>query len=220
MALVSRPSALISVLALVIAACGNATGDDKTPTPAETAVPAILGHVKGAEDAPLTVIEYASPTCSHCKHFHDDVMPMVEEKFISTGKVKFVFREYPLNDIDVAAYAMANCAGEDKFFDVLDDLFEHQNDVFETSKDGKLEALFLDIAARHGIADKKAFDACLANRSIRQRIADTLMTGDSFGVRATPTFIVNGKVKMADGDAHSADAFETYLNAELEKLPQ
>ena len=103
---------------------------------------------------------------------------------------------------------------------VLDDLFEHQNDVFETSKDGKLEALFLDIAARHGIADKKAFDACLANRSIRQRIADTLMTGDSFGVRATPTFIVNGKVKMADGDAHSADAFETYLNAELEKLPQ
>ncbi|WP_430404688.1 thioredoxin domain-containing protein [Hyphomonas sp.] len=220
MALVSRPSALVSVLALMIAACGNATGDDKTPTPPEAAVPAVLGHVKGVEDAPLTVIEYASPTCSHCKHFHDDVMPMVEEKFISTGKVKFVFREYPLNDIDVVAYALANCAGDDRFFDVLDDLFEHQDDVFEASKDGTLEALFQDIAGRHGIAGKEAFNACLGNRPIRQRIADTMMTGDSFGVRATPTFIVNGQVKAADGDAQSADAFEAYLNGELDKLPQ
>lgn len=220
MVLVFRPSALISIVALVIAACGNATGDDTQPTPAETMVPAVLGHVKGAEDAPLTVIEYASPTCSHCKNFHDDVMPMIEEKFIATGKVKFVFREYPLNDIDVAAYALANCAGKDRFFDVLGDLFEHQNDVFEASKDGTLEALFLDIAARHGITGKPAFDACLANRQIRQRIADTMMTGDSFGVRATPTFIVNGQVKAADSNAHSADAFEAYLNGELEQLPQ
>jgi protein-disulfide isomerase len=220
MALVNRPSALISVLALMIAACGNATGDDATPPPVETAVPAVLGHVKGVEDAPLTVIEYASPTCSHCKHFYDDVMPMVEEKFIATGKVKFIFREYPLNDIDVVAYAVANCAGEDKFFDVLDDLFEHQDDVFDASKAGTIKALFLDIAARHGIASEKEFDACLANRSVRQRIADTMMTGDDFGVRATPTFIVNGQVKVADGDARTPDAFESYLNGELEKLPE
>lgn len=220
MALVSRPSALVSVLALVITACGNATGDDTTPAPAEVTAPAVLGHVKGAEDAPLTIIEYASPTCSHCKHFHDDIMPTLEGKFISTGKVKFIFREYPLNDLDVVAYAMANCAGEDKFFDVLDDLFEHQPDVFEASETGAVKQVFLGIAARHGIADETAFDACIADRPIRQRIADTMMTGDTFGVKATPTFIVNGMLKPADGDVRSPEAFEAYVNGELENLAQ
>jgi protein-disulfide isomerase len=220
MALVSRPSALVSVLALVIAACGNATGDDTTPAPAEVTAPAVLGHVKGADDAPLTIIEYASPTCSHCKHFHDDIMPTLEGKFISTGKVKFIFREYPLNDLDVVAYAMANCAGEDKFFDVLDDLFAHQPDVFEASKTGAVKQVFLGIAARHGIADEAAFDACIADRPIRQRIADTMMTGETFGVKATPTFIVNGTVKPADGDVRSPEAFEAYVNGALEKLAQ
>jgi len=220
MALAFRPSALVSVLALVIAACGNATGDDTTLAPAEVTAPAVLGHAKGAEDAPLTIIEYASPTCSHCKHFHDDIMPTVEGKFISTGKVKFIFREYPLNDIDVAAYAMANCAGEDKFFGVLDDLFAHQDDVFEASKTGTIKQVFIDIALRHGIADEAAFDACIANRPIRQRIADTIMTGDAFGVKATPTFIVNGTVKPADGDVRSPEAFEAYLNGELQKVAE
>ena len=220
MALVSRPSALVSVLALVIAACGNATGDDSTPAPAEVTAPAVLGHVKGAEDAPLTVIEYASPTCSHCKDFHDNIMPTVEEKFISTGKVKFIFREFPLNDLDVVAYAMANCAGEDKFFDVLDDLFAHQDDVFEASKTGTIKDVFMEIAAGHGIADADAFDACIADRPIRQRIADTMMTGDALGVKATPTFIVNGKVKPADGDVRTPEAFEAYLDGELQKVAQ
>ncbi|MFT5775909.1 DsbA family protein [Hyphomonas sp.] len=220
MALVSRPSALVAVLALVIAACGNATGDDTTPAPAEVTAPAVLGHVKGVEDAPLTIIEYASPTCSHCKDFHDNIMPTLEEKFISTGKVTFIFREFPLNDLDVAAYAIANCAGEDKFFDVLDDLFEHQSDIFAASKTGKIKDVFIEIAARHGIADTKALDACIANRSIRQRIADTMMTGDALGVKATPTFIVNGKVKPADDDVRSPEAFEAYLNGELQKIAE
>ena len=186
MALASRPSALVSVLALVIAACGNATGDDSTPAPAEVTAPAVLGHVKGAEDAP----------------------------------VKFIFREFPLNDLDVVAYAMANCAGEDKFFDVLDDLFAHQDDVFEASKTGTIKDVFMEIAAGHGIADADAFDACIANRPIRQRIADTMMTGDALGVKATPTFIVNGKVKPADGDVRTPEAFEAYLDGELQKVAQ
>ena len=195
MSLIPRPSALVTALAFLIAACGSATGDDAKPAPAE---------------AP------AAP----CKHFHDDVMPTVDEKFIATGKVKFIYREYPLNDIDVAAYAIANCAGEDKFFDVLDDLFEHQQDIFDASKSGTIKQILLDIAARHGITDEKAFDACTVNRAIRQRIADTIMTGDIFGVHATPTFVVNGQVKPADQDARSGEAFEAYLNGELAKLPQ
>lgn len=221
MSLVPRPSALVTALAFLIAACGNATGDAAKPVPADApAAPAVLGHSKGAEDAPLTVIEYASPTCSHCKHFHDDVMPTVEEKFIATGKVKFIFREYPLNDIDTVAYAMANCAGEDKFFDVLHDLFEHQPDIFEAAKTGTIKQVLLDIGARHGIADEKAFDACTTNRAIRQRLADTIMTGEVFGVRATPTFVVNGQMKAADQDVRSGEAFEAYLNGELAKLTQ
>ncbi|KCZ93320.1 DsbA family protein [Hyphomonas johnsonii] len=220
MATFFRSAAFTSMIALAVVACGNAKGDDASaPTPATAATASdLIGHAKGSETAPLTVIEYASPTCSHCKHFYDDVMPTVEEKFIATGKVRFIFREFPLNDVDVIGYSIANCAGEDKFFDVLDDLFAHQEDVFASSKDGALKKLFLEIAARHGIADETALDACIADRTIRQTIADTMLSGEEFGVRATPTFIVNGKVKPADVDVSTGEAFEAYLNGQLENI--
>ena len=101
MASLSRRLALVAVSALALVACGAANSDgNKTETPAaasSTVEAGELGHIKGDKNAPITLIEYASPTCPACKYFHDSIMPEIEAKYIATGKVKFVFREFPIH---------------------------------------------------------------------------------------------------------------------------
>lgn len=209
--------AVVALSALALVACG-AAGDDTSSTGKVT--PAAntdgeLGHVMGSADAPLTIIEYASPTCPACKYFHDTVKPTLEEKFISTGKVKFVFREYPLNEIDVAAYAMARCAGDEKFFDVLDDLFANQDGIRYAAQNGVVKTTLGAIGQRHGIADAAAFDACLANSEIRKALADTYATSEKWGVEGTPTFIIDGVKQNFQGEYTTAEGFAKQIDAKL-----
>ncbi len=207
---------LLPALAFFVqAACGPGT---TTPSGAQTAaVPtstgeAEPGHVKGAADAPITLIEYASPTCPACKYFHDTVKPVLEEKYIATGKVRFVFREYPLNEIDVAAYALARCAGPDKFFNVLDDLFETQEGIRSAAQNGVVREALFAIAGRHGISEEAAFEACLSNRDIRQALADTYATAEAWRVDGTPTFIIDGVKYNFQGDMTNPDGFSRKLD--------
>ncbi len=215
-----RRFAVVALSALALVACGGAgdgassSGSSATDANADGE----LGHVLGNADAPLTIIEYASPTCPACKYFHDTVKPAIEEKYISTGKVKFVFREYPLNEIDVAAYAMARCAGEDKFFDVLDDLFENQDGIRYAAQNGVVKTTLGAIGQRHGIADAAAFDACLANSEIRKALADTYATSEKWGVEGTPTFIIDGVKQNFQGDYTTADGFSKQIDAKLAEL--
>lgn len=213
----SRRFAAVAFSALALVACGAAGGGTSSAENGSAAAPAgsELGHVKGDPDAPITIIEYASPTCPACKYFHDNVKPTLEEKFISTGKVKFVFREYPLNEIDIAAYAMARCAGEDKFFDVLDDLFENQEGVRYAAQTGVVKTTLGAIGQRHGIADKAAFDACLENGEIRKQLADVYATSEKWGVDGTPTFIIDGVKQNFQGDYTTADGFAKQIEAKL-----
>ena len=215
MALFSRRTASAAFLALALAACGNGDGAGKSATPTSGVDSSTTGHVKGSADAPITLIEYASPTCPACKYFHDTVEPELFEKYVATGKVKFVYREYPLNDIDVAAYAMARCAGEDKFFDVLDDLFENQNGVRDAAQNGVVKATFVAIGARHGIESEEALDACLADKTILNALADTYQTAEEYGVTGTPTFVINGKVQKFEGEFRDAEGFGKYFDSLL-----
>ncbi|MEP1598272.1 MAG: thioredoxin domain-containing protein, partial [Hyphomonas sp.] len=168
----SRRTALAAISALALAACGD-TGADTTPA-GDAAVTAgsELGHVKGSADAPVTLIEYASPTCPACKYWHDDIQPVVQSDYIDTGKVKLIFREYPLHAPDVPAYLVAMCAGEDKYFAVLDELFEYQSGIVESAQNGVLKAMLQTIGQRHGIETEADFDACMNNRDLRQQMAD------------------------------------------------
>lgn len=213
----TRRFAAVAFSALALVACGAAGGGTSSAENGSAAVTTDgeLGHVKGNVDAPLTIIEYASPTCPACKYFHDNVKPTIEEQFISTGKVKFVFREYPLNEIDVAAYAMARCAGEDKFFDVLDDLFANQDGVRYAAQNGVVKTTLGAIGQRHGIADKAAFDACLANGDIRKQLADVYATSEKWGVDGTPTFIIDGVKQNFQGDYTTAEGFVKQIEAKL-----
>ncbi len=207
----------LSAIALV--ACGNANGDNPIATPTsgpDTAIASAIGHVKGQESAEHVLIEYASPTCGHCKAFHEEMFPTVAEKYISTGKIKFEYREFPLNQIDVAAYAVANCLGDDeKFFAILDDLFENQHGILAAAREGVIKQTLLTMAQKHGMADEDALNACLANKDVLDRIADTMMAGETHNVNSTPTFVLDGEPFQLTGAVRTGEDFAALLDEKL-----
>jgi protein-disulfide isomerase len=147
--------------------------------------------VMGNADAPNVIVEYASMTCPHCANFYTNVFPEVKEKYIDTGKAKFVFREFPLDGLAVAASMLARCAGDDRFYPMLDGLFETQETWAVPGEDGK-EKLLL-IAKQAGFSQEK-FDQCLADKVLFDKIvAVRKKAHEEYGVDSTPSFFVNGK---------------------------
>ena len=212
---ISRRTAVAAISALALVACGNNETESSPASGKDGADPAAFGHVMGSADAPVTVIEYASPTCPACKLFHDRVLPEIKEKYVSTGKVRFIYREYPIHEIDVPVYVMALCTGDANFFNVLDDLFEHQSGISDAASNGVLKAALFTIGQRHGINDEAAFDACMADESIRQRLKATYDEAQKEGVNSTPTFVFNGEMSKFEGDIRSAEGFSAKLDTLL-----
>lgn len=217
MASLSRRLALMALPVLAIAACGAANGDGTQTKSAEPAAAAgsELGHVRGDANAPITIIEYASPTCGACKYWHDEVQPAIEEKYIATGKVKFIYREYPLNQIDIVAYSMARCVPEGDFFAIIDDLFENQQGVIHAAQNSVAKTALLTIGQRYGIKDMAALDACTTDKDIRNALADVYATAEAYNVTGTPTFVVDGKVRQFEGDYQTAEGFSRQIDALL-----
>src|SRR5579863_10502040 len=121
----------VAVVALGIAAyfvfTGSSSGGNAIPSSAPLAVTASKDdHTLGSPKAPLTVLEYAAPTCPHCAHFDMDLFPQFKQDYINTGKVFFIFRVFPLNAVDVAAESIARCLPEDNYFQFLDLLYRNQ----------------------------------------------------------------------------------------------
>lgn len=147
--------------------------------------------VMGDPAAPNVIVEYASMTCPHCANFYTNVFPEVKEKYIDTGKAKFVFREFPLDGLAVAASMLARCAGDDRFYPMVDALFETQETWAVPGEDGK-EKLLL-IAKQAGFS-QDSFDKCLADKELFDKIvAVRKKAHEEYGVDATPSFFVNGK---------------------------
>jgi len=120
-----------------------------------------------------------------------------------------------VHDIDVPAYAMALCAGEGKFFDVLDDMYEHQSGITDAARNGVLKAALVAIGQRHGIADEAEFDACMSDEAIRARLKATYDEAQKDGVDSTPTFIFNGQVSRFEGDIRTVEGFSAKLDSLL-----
>jgi len=143
----------------------------------------------GPADAKVTVVEYASLSCPHCAHFDTTVFDQFKQKYIDTGKVRYIFREFPLNAPAYAAASVARCAPADKFFDVVHAYFRNQPTWLSSNN---LKASTLDIAKEFGFT-QQSFDACLTNQALFKAIDEVKSRGASFGVSATPTFFINGK---------------------------
>ncbi|MCP4070188.1 MAG: DsbA family protein [Hyphomicrobiales bacterium] len=150
-------------------------------------------NILGSVDAPVTIIEYASMTCSHCATFHAKTLPDIKEKYVKTGKAKLVFREFPVSTKDlrsIAAFMLARCADDDKYFPMIDVLFKQQA---QWARAEDPIPILLNISKLAGFT-QKSFNACLKN----QQVMDTVLAvrnkaEDDYGVSGTPTFFIDGK---------------------------
>jgi len=184
---------------LLVAACGNATSkaaDDKAAIPAGENMEILsTDMVLGDPKAPVTIIEYASVTCPHCASFNEQVMPDIKEKFVATGKVKLVFREFPTApaNYSLVGSVLARCAAEksgpEAYFLVTDALFRAQHDWIKENPKPEL----LKIIAQAGM-DEAGMDACLQRKELVEIINGNAKGGmERYNVQGTPSFILNGE---------------------------
>jgi protein-disulfide isomerase len=144
----------------------------------------------GSSDAKVVIVEYASMTCGHCATFHNSVFPEIKKKYIDTGKVRFVLREFPLDNLAAAASMLARCAGGEKTYPLLGVLFEKQDEW--VVRGNPVPKLF-EIAKQAGFT-QESFDKCLTDQKLLEQItAVRTRANEKFGVSSTPTFFVNGK---------------------------
>jgi protein-disulfide isomerase len=154
----------------------------------------------GDPKAPVTMIEYASTTCPHCAHFYKTTYPELKKRYIDTGKVRYIYREFVLNQLDAAAVMLLRCTDKSKYFPLLDALFQKQG---EWVVQKPLEPL-LAIAKQAGFSEE-SFNQCLSNQPLLDKI-DTMRrrASEKIGVNSTPTFFINGK-KLPPGDVSIDD---------------
>jgi protein-disulfide isomerase len=191
--------------ALVAALCAGAIGAalalpaaaQQQKGPSEVPVEELMKPVGlpdlavGPADAKVTVVEYASMTCGHCAHFTKDVWPEFKKKYVDTGKVRYIFREFPLDNLAAASSMLARCAGGDKAFPLIEVMFEKQQE-WAFGEGNPVPRLF-EIAKQAGFT-QESFDKCLTDQKLLDDItAGRTRASDVFGVQSTPTFYINGK---------------------------
>ncbi|GJE60360.1 DsbA family protein [Methylobacterium trifolii] len=153
--------------------------------------PGPLGDVwLGPKDAKVTIIEYASMTCSHCAAFHRTTWPALKERYVDTGKVRFTLREFPLDPLATAAFMLARCDGDAKYYPITDLLFDQQQAwAFQPKPVDALEQML-----RQAGFSKEKFEACLKDQKIYAAVNGVKQRGmDTFKVDSTPTFFINGE---------------------------
>ena len=191
MNMITRRTLLLAGAAtLALAAATPAFAVDE----AELLKPPSLGDMAlGADEgAKVTIVEYASATCPHCAAFHRDVWPKLKADYVDTKKIRFIFREFPLNDPAMAAFMIARTAPKESYFPLLDVFF----DTLESWAQNPAAGL-LNIAKQAGFTEEK-FNETLKNEKLARGILEIRDGGVKFGVKGTPTFFVNGK--MMEGE--------------------
>jgi protein-disulfide isomerase len=178
---ISRRLAIAALAALSLAACqktGGAAADGDMSL--------------GNPNAKVTVIEWASASCPHCARFNNEVFPEFRKKYIDTGKVHYIFREFLTPPVEVAAagFLLARCAGRDKYFDVLDAIYRAQEQMFTS---GDYRGTLLRIAQSFGMTEDQ-FTKCITDDQALKALNARVQTAmDRDKIQATPTFTINGK---------------------------
>jgi len=183
------PLALAAFSAIDLNLAGIALAQTVSAAELEQAGP--LGDVVvGKADAPVTIIEYASMTCSHCATFHNTTYPVLKQKYIDTGKVRYILREFPLDPLAAGAFMLARCAGNDKYYPMVEMLFQKQKEWVVQNPIPPLLAL-----AKQAGFTQESFESCLKDQKILEAIESVRTHGaEKLGVNSTPTFFINGKV--------------------------
>jgi protein-disulfide isomerase len=221
----NRRQLLISLVILAVVALGvigwimwSSNSSDVTVPDGATAFNVPLkptDRALGNPKAPVTVVEYAAPTCPHCAHFDMTMFPTLKKNYIDTGKVYYVFRVLPLSQVDIGAEAIARCLPADNYFPFIDLLFRNQS---KWDPDGyqipDVRAALLSMAQSAGMSATQA-NSCLDNADAAKAAAAVGEEAqEKYGVNSTPTFLVNGVVAPP---FESAEDVKTYFDKVLAK---
>ncbi len=167
----------------------------------------------GEEKAPVTVIEYMSMTCPHCANFHNKTFDTIKTKYIDTGKVRFIIREFPFDPVATAAFMLARCNPQNpqelsapaQYFPMVSMLFKQQR-AWAAPADGNVRNALLQSVKLAGYS-QQSFEACLTNQKLLDEVNAVVKRGaDDFGVNSTPTFLINGKKYSGDLSVESMSA--------------
>jgi protein-disulfide isomerase len=197
--------AAVSTAAVTLAAGNVAWAQDAAATKPDVKIPPAAGKVDpakllaasgnlkdmvlGKADAPVTIVEYASMTCPHCAHFSNTTLPTIKEKYLDTGKAKLILREFPFDPRAAAAFMLARCAPEDRYYPLVEVLFKQQE---QWAGAANAEEPLLQISKLAGFT-QESFKACLTNQKLLDDVNAVRERGAAeFGVDATPTFFING----------------------------
>ena len=186
MRVLGRRNLLLGAATLSILACSGAGGvainDDDM--------------VLGAANAPATLVEYASATCPHCAHFHETVWDQLKVNYIDTGKLRFVFREYPTPPaaVAVAAFQVARCGGAapEQYFSRLGEVFRQQTAMFESGTAEGIRQKLVEIGGASGLSEQQVI-ACISDSAGAERARRIVESGQQFQITGTPTLILNGR---------------------------
>ena len=149
----------------------------------------------GDENAKVKIVEFASLTCGHCAKFHNEVMPILKEKYIEKGLIHFTYKDFPLDKFALKASMIARCAGNEKFFKFLDVFYKKQKDWTRTKDPFKS---LLKIAKFGGLKDEE-LKVCIGNKSIEDGILkQRLNSSKKYDIKATPTLYLNGEKYNGD----------------------
>lgn len=165
----------------------------------------------GPESAKVTVVEYASVTCGHCAAWQEEVWPEFKAKYVDTGRIRYVFREFPTppEDVAVAGFLIARCAGDDKYFDVVHEIMASQA---EWRAGVQPTTSLFRVAGAAGLSQQQ-IQQCITDKDAIAEMDARIRAGVAAGVTGTPTFIVNGQ-KVLD---ISMAGLSTAIDAELAK---
>ncbi|MBL8536070.1 MAG: DsbA family protein [Hyphomonadaceae bacterium] len=205
---IGRRELLVGAGALALTACNNAGGGAISPD----------DMILGADNAPVTLIEYASSTCPHCAEFHEAVFEQLKTNYIDTGKVRYVFREYPTAPpaVAVAGFQLARCGGatSEQYFTRLGELFRQQRAIFATGSMEGVRQKFLEIGAAAGLSQEQVLE-CISDEAGAERIQRIVDAGNrEFNISGTPTIIINGR-KVEDPSVVTWEGLSRLLEAEL-----
>jgi len=192
---------IVAVLALV------------TPVRAEIAffADATKEMVIGKADAPVTIIEYASLGCTHCASFHANAIPQLKKDYIDTGKVRLIFRDFPLGTPAMAAAMISRCGGSDRYFGFVDMFFRSQQQWSQAEN----PLVALAKVARFGGMTGDDVNACLKDQALLDKLQDTANKAQlEYEINSTPSFLINGK-KISGTLAY--DDFRKVVDEALEK---
>jgi protein-disulfide isomerase len=181
-------SALLMAGSAVAQEAGNAPEGTVKPEELLSFQP-LPDNIEGNALAKVTVIEYASMTCGHCANFHNDTWPEFKKKWVESGQVRFILREFPLDAIAAASFMLARCAGNGKYYTVVDQIFRNQKQIISAERPDQALLETLKVAG----FTQESFEACLKNQTLYEDVIKVKDGGTKFGVNSTPTFFINGQ---------------------------